>query len=405
MRNRILLAFLFAGILCLCMALAGCSSGRTLPEGGFDYRVQSSGVLLGYPIPRLGENSYLLTAEDDPSAFLYDARNDTYRALSVRTETVLCADGAGLSVRYAEHDGGKTYFSQSERVGGAVCTVFEGDYRGQAVAAYASKLLLCSETGYETVSGGFLSLCDIYQDRLLFLVHTGGQILLYSYEDDVCDLIFEAGDITDAWYAQSEDTVSIVFRADELWYIKEGKNEPYPAVIAFPPQAVPDVFDPLSSGIPEGCFYYPLRGSLYGMAGDNDSMWFVSLLTGVPIDVDMGGIFRFDRMSCSARSAVLPLSPDRQYVFLTDFDCLYRLCLYDGTLSIILNEAPTYENTCPISSCAAADGSHLLLSQASAEYTEFVAVITEGVFSEELPEERHEHEKIDLDFADTEEDE
>ena len=405
MRNRILWSFLFAGLLCLCMALAGCSSGRTLPEGGFDYRVQSSGVLLGYPIPRLGENSYLLTAEDEPSAFLYDARNDTYRALSVRTETILCADGAGLSVRYAEHDGGKTYFSQSERVGGAVCTVFEGDYRGQAVAAYASKLLLCSETGYETVSGGFLSLCDIYRDRLLFLVHTGGQILLYSYEDDACNLIFEAGDITEAWYAQSEDTVSIVFRADELWYIKEGENEPKPAVIAFPPQAFPDVYDPLFSGIPEGCFYYPLRGSLYGMAGDNDSMWFVSLLTGEPIDVDMGGIFRFDRMPASARSAVLPLSPDRQYVFLTDFDCLYRLCFADGTLSVILNEAPTYENTCPISSCTAADGSHLLLSQASAEYTEFVAVITEGVFSEELPEERHEHEKIDLDFADTEEDE
>ena len=70
----------------LLFLLSGCIfRTRTLPAGGFDYRV-SSGILLGYPIPREGDNPYVLSPKDEPVAFVYSEQSDSYRELPVDSD-------------------------------------------------------------------------------------------------------------------------------------------------------------------------------------------------------------------------------------------------------------------------------------------------------------------------------
>ena len=81
-----------------------------------------------------------------------------------------------------------------------------------------------------------------------------------------------------------------------------------------------------------------------------------------------------------------------------DIDFIYRLNLETGNLDLAYNEAPIFEGSCILSSMTAVTDEIVLLSQAANEYTEYVATITCAVFEEDIPEVRHEDEKIDLDY-------
>ena len=67
-------------------------------------------------------------------------------------------------------------------------------------------------------------------------------------------------------------------------------------------------------------------------------------------------------------------------------------------MELAYNEALIFEGSCVLSSMTVVTDEIILLSQASNEYTEFVPTITCAVFEEDIPEVRHEDEKIDLDY-------
>ena len=114
--------FLLCLCLCalVCVLLSGCGGKRTLPDAGFDYRVSSDGVLLGYPIPRHGANPYLLKSGDNGCAFVYDDAADTYINLPVSFETLVCGENKTISVPSTEYRGRKIYFSACKMSAGYV---------------------------------------------------------------------------------------------------------------------------------------------------------------------------------------------------------------------------------------------------------------------------------------------
>ena len=111
--------------------------------------------------------------------------------------------------------------------------------------------------------------------------------------------------------------------------------------------------------------------------------------------MDMGGLYRFPQ---NTDADTLTVSPDGRFVYFYDIDFIYRLNLETADLELAYNEALIFEGSCVLSSMTVVTDEIILLSQASNEYTEFVPTITCAVFEEDIPEVRHEGEKIDLDY-------
>ena len=141
-----------------------------------------------------------------------------------------------------------------------------------------------------------------------------------------------------------------------------------------------------------------IRGTAAVLYGNDASSFFADIRTGERIEMDMGGLYRFPVDGRETES--LPLSPDGIFVYLYDVYYIYRMNLQSGTLDITDNEAPMVGNSCILHSVTPVTDEIVLLSQAAAEYNEYAAGITCAVFEKDLPEVRHEDEKIDLDTPD-----
>jgi hypothetical protein len=111
--------------------------------------------------------------------------------------------------------------------------------------------------------------------------------------------------------------------------------------------------------------------------------------------MDMGGLYRFPK---NTDTDTLTVSPDGRFVYFYDIDYIYRLDLETGNLDIACNEALIFEGSCILSSMTVVTDEIILLSQAENEYTEYVPTVTVAVFEENIPDVRHEDEKIDLDY-------
>ena len=155
--------------------LCACGDNLMLPRGGYDYRMSSAvdGAILGYPIPRIGENPYCyalpLTKDIPPAAFSYDDDRMEYHPIPVQNLT-LTLSGETLSVPYVMTEEGRTFFaSASDTV-----TVYQGDLGDMAVVLSGDTLYLADDTTVLPIS-----------DRVstVWSVHTEKRCLLYSDTD------------------------------------------------------------------------------------------------------------------------------------------------------------------------------------------------------------------------------
>ena len=379
--HSILLLFLS----CLSV-LCGCQSDPILPTGGYDYRTVSSGdVFLGYPIPRIGQNPYCFSLPlqgEAPAVFSFDADTGEYVILG-KELCPLALPNAEISVPCAVTEDSRTFFeahAHAENI-----TVYEGDIDGMAVVlSHEDNILyLADETEARPIAEHVLCILDVneQEDCLLFL-NDGG--ILYEFcGGDITQI--SDGTVRDAWYVTA-GTRAVVFRLQT----SDGTAAvPYYAEDGDAP--VPCVLPPKEDGADAAVY---VRGTSFLLQGSDDSAYFYDLRTGKRAEMDMGGLYRFPK---DTDTAALTLSPDGRYVYLYDIDYIYRLDLTTADLALAANEAPIFEGSCVLSSMTAVTESTVILSQGSNEYTEFVPTITVAVFENDIPDTRHDDDKIDLD--------
>ncbi len=388
----VLLCWLLLFLPCL---LCGCDDNLLLPTGGYDYRMSSvDGAILGYPIPRTGPNPYcyhLPLTKDQPSAFAYDSEKMEYFPL----ETALCTitlPHAVLSVPCVQMNEHLTFFASSADE--QQITVYQGDIGGKAVVlSHADGILyLADESGAAPIADDVLGVWQVYTEKNCLLFFDQNSIL-YEYRDSLDNSgitqISDGGRVDWAWYAYGCDRHTVVFRqrfpdsTDDVWYYAEDGEKPVPCVI--PPQQ-----DTAESAV-------LIRGTASILQGTNDSAYVYDIRSGQKLDMDMGGLYRFP-LHPEQDTEGLTLSPDGRFVYFYDIDFIYRLNLESGNLDLAYNEAPIFEGSCILSSMTPVTDEIVLLSQAANEYTEYVPTITCAVFEEDIPEVRHEDEKIDLDY-------
>lgn len=386
--NQAKIAALLCGLLMMLSCLfCSCGDNLLLPTGGYDYRMSSvDGAILGYPIPKRGNNTfcYPLSSADglQPPAFSYDTERMEYHPVPVHMLTVTLRD-ATLSLPYVVTAEGRTFFaSASDGV-----TVCQGDIGDMAVILSDGILYLADGQTTTPIADGV---------RQVYRVHTGMRCLLYADTDGILyeyrdndgenTSVCLSGDLSvcEAWYVYGADKHTVVFKSDgaqdDAWYYTEDNSAPKPAVI---PSSKPS----------ESMIFVRETASI--LMGSNDSAYFRDIRTGNVLDMDMGGLYRFPQ---DTDVDSLTVSPDGRFVYLYDIDFIYRLNLESGNLDLAYNEAPVFEGSCILSSMTPVTDEIVLLSQAANEYTEFVPTITCAVFEEDIPEVRHEDEKIDLDY-------
>ncbi|MBE6658905.1 MAG: hypothetical protein E7604_10760 [Ruminococcaceae bacterium] len=384
-------AVLLCGLLLLLpVLLCGCGEPALLPTGGYDYRMSSEGgAILGYPIPRKGTNPYcysLPPTDAAPAAFVFDADKMEYAPLPT-ANIDLPLPGQTLSVPCAVTEDGCTFFASADDT----VTVYQGDLDGKAVVLRDGTLYLSDSTAAHTIADHVRAVWDIDPNscRILFSGDDGG---LYEYcgdgeEAGICLLSGEMT-VTDAWYVCGADLHTVVFREQPstpdgiaTWYYTEDSGAPIPAC---PPETALD-----------SAHTVHVRGTACVLTGDDDSAYFYDIRSGGILDMDMGGLYRFPQ---NTDTAALTVSPDGRFVYFYDIDFIYRLNLESGNLDLAYNEAPVFEGSCILSSMTPVTDEIVLLSQAANEYTEYVPTMTCAVFDEDIPEVRHEDDKIDLDY-------
>ena len=375
--------------------LCSCGDNLLLPTGGYDYRMSSvDGAILGYPIPRTGTNPYcyhLPLTKEQPSAFAYDSEKMEYFPL----ETALCTISlphAEISVPSTKIGEYRTFFASSADE--QQITVYQGDIGGKAVVlSHADGILyLADESGAAPIAEDVRGVWQVYTERgcLLFFDKDG---ILYEYTDGPDNggitQISDDGRVDLAWYAYGCDRHTVVFRqrshngTDDVWYYAEDNGNPVPCVI------------PQKGSESESAVL--IRGTTCILQGTNDSAYVYDIRSGQKLDMDMGGLYRFP-LHPEQDTETLTLSPDGRFVYFYDIDFIYRLNLESGNLDLAYNEAPIFEGSCILSSMTPVTDEIVLLSQAANEFTEYVPTITCAVFEEDIPEVRHEDEKIDLDY-------
>ncbi len=378
-------------ILLLQMLLCGCGDSLLLPTGGYDYRMSSAdGAILGYPISRKGSNDYCyslpLSQTSPPTAFTYNAERMEYSPIQVHTVT-LALPGGFLTVPCVVTDEGYSFFaSASDTV-----TVYQGDIGDKAVVLTDGILYLADSQNAKPIADGVLNVWSVHTEQHC-LLYSDTDGVLYEYRDDegenesIC--ISADAPVTEAWYVYGADVHTVVFksmsRTSDAWYYTEDGCAAIPAVM--PSTDPTDETD-------ESVIF--VRDTACVLSGRNESAYFYDIRTGNILDMDMGGLYRFPQ---NTDVDTLTVSPDGRFIYLYDIDFIYRLNLETGTLDLAYNEAPIFEGSCILSSMTPVTDEIILLSQAANEYTEFVPTITFAVFEEDIPEVRHEDEKIDLDY-------
>ena len=382
--------FCAAFVLLSCL-LCGCTKTQSylLPTGGYDYRMTAvDGAILGYPIPRKGSNSYTVSlplTDALPPAFAYDAGIMEYLPL----ETVLYPLALGqntVAVPAAVIDDGMTFFaslSPTEHI-----TVCEGDIDGMAVVLDTEEriLYLADSTHAAPIAEHVVQVLQVYtqKDRILFS-DDNGVLFEYRHNHGTVQLSVGGG-ASDAWYAYGTDHPAVVFVQTSpdtglpVRYYTEDGGAPIPTA-------------PLTADAGETLVY--VRGTTCALIGNSDTAYFYDIRTGDKLDMDMGGLYRFPQ---NTDTVSLPLSPDGHFVYFDDINYIYRLNLTTADLALAYNEALIFEGACVLSSMTAVTDEIVLLSQGSNEYTEFVPTVTCAVFEEDIPEVRHEHDRIDLDY-------
>lgn len=366
--------------------LVGCGDDPLLvPDGGYDYRV-SGDYILGYPIPLVEDNPMCISVSAEhntlPPAFTYrEAQMQYYRVQTAETSLTLPGGGT-LSVPSVGNGDDRVFFEAVSADG--IC-VFEGAFSGYAVAAdgNGNTLFLSDETEClvltETLGACHAVLTE--KNRVLYTEENGD---LYEYRGSGKTVCLVSGEtVTDAWYAKGTESLTVVYETvSGNWYTKIGTDAARECVL------------PENTALEQkwGCVF--LRDTVFALAGTDDRCYFYDLRTGEPIDMDMGGLYRFKENGYAVDA--LTVSPDGIFVYLYDVDFIYRMNLQSGTLDLAYNEAPMFENTCIINSMTAVTDEIVILSQEAAEHTEFSATITIAVFEEDIPELRHEDERIDM---------
>lgn len=391
-KQTIIAVLLLGALLMLSCLLCGCGDNLLLPTGGYDYRMSAAvdGAILGYPIPRKGTNSFCyslpLSKTPTPVAFSYDADRMEYSPVQVHTVT-LHLPGETVTVPCVNTDEGHTFFaSASDTV-----TVYQGDIGDMAVVLTGGVLYLADEQTVLPIAEGVQKVWSVHTElRCLLYSDTAG--VLYEYRDNdgenesVC--ISPGAPVTEAWYVYGTDAHTVVFKGmsdrQATWYYTEDGVAAIPAVI---PSAE-------SSSESDRSVIF-VRDTACVLTGRNESAYFYDIRSGRMLDMDMGGLYRFPR---DTDVDTLTVSSDGRFVYLYDIDFIYRLNLETGDLDLTYNEAPIFEGSCILSSMTPVTDEIVLLSQAANEYTEYVPTITCAVFEEDIPEVRHEDDKIDLDY-------
>ncbi len=381
-----LLLLLFTG--CGCTGCAWFDDPLLLPDGGCDYTL-SEGCLLGYPIPLVGDNPMRITAKADdtpPPAFIYnDEYMQYFRAESTYVPLML-PDASTVEVPAVVDENGAviTYFSAA-LPGDAI--LFEGMLDGGAVLLYASALYQCKETTVHLIGADIGTCFGISPDgSALLFTHADGTLVHYDAETHEYTYLADK-DVTDAWFVRDpgrdgEDAAwAIVFCHKGVWHYMDDVNG---HLLCVPPN---------DSNAGDGTQSVYIRGTDYVLWGDNASCFFADVVTGISHEMDMGGLYKF---RASGIADTIPLSDDGIFVYFYDVDFIYRLNLRTGALDLAYNEAPMFENTCIINSLTPVTDEIILLSQKAAEHTEFVATITVAVFEEDIPDLRHEDDRIDM---------
>ena len=378
-------------VLCLFLLLSctlcGCERKLLIPTGGYDYRMSSAvnGAILGYPIPRKGKNTYCyplpLTKNGTPTAFSYDDERMEYSTMPVYTVKIALPEET-ISVPCVVTEEGRTFFA---------CTsdtsyVSQGDIGDMAVVLSEGILYLADDTEVIPIAENVLTVWRVHTERrCLLFSDTDG--ILYEYRDDegenavVC--ISADQPVSEAWYVYGSDKHTIVYKAVTAdcaeWYCTEDGSTPTSATLP---------------SLESGDSMVFVRETACVFAGTDSSCYFYDIRTGNVLDMDMGGLYRFPK---NTDVDTMTVSPDGRFVYVYDIDYIYRLNLETGDLDWTYNEALIFEGSCVLSSMTAVTDEIILLSQAENEFTEYVPTVTVAVFEENIPEVRHEDDKIDLD--------
>ncbi len=379
-----IIAARFCVLLLLFSCLLGaCGDNLLLPKGGCDYRMSSAvdGAILGYPIPTVGSNPYCyalpLSQGTSPVAFSYNAEQMEYQPMPVHNVT-LTLPAVAVAVPCVMTEEGRTFFAAASET----VTVYQGDVGDMAVVLLGNTLYLADDTTVLPIADRVSTVWSVHTERRC-LLYSDADGVLYEYRDDegenesVC--LSENRSVTEAWYVYGTDAHTVVYKTD-AWYYTEDGSAPMPAVLPPAEQGKSTIF---------------VRDTACVLTGDNHSAYFYDIRTGTMLDMDMGGLYRFPK---NTDVDTLTVSPDGRFVYLYDIDFIYRLELETGNLDLAYNEALIFEGSCVLSSMTPVTDEIILLSQAANEYTEFVPTITCAVFEEDIPEVRHEDEKIDLDY-------
>lgn len=378
-------------VLCLLILLScllcGCENKLLVPTGGYDYRMTSAvdGAILGYPIPRKGSNPYRYTLplaqKGMPTAFFYDADQMEYHPMAIHT-VAIALPLETLSVPCVVTEEGRTFFAcASDNT-----EVAQGDIGDMAVVLSGGILYFADDAEVLPIAENVRTVWRVHTERRC-LLFSGTDGVLYEYRDDEGEnavVRISADDpVAEAWYVYGSDLHTIVYKTltsdGAVWYCTEDGAPPVPAIL---PSLEP------------GASLVFVRDTACVFAGADDCSYFYDIRSGNVIDMDMGGLYRFPK---NTDVDTLTVSPDGRFVYVYDIDFIYRLDLETGDLDLAYNEALIFEGSCVLSSMTVVTDEIILLSQAENEYTEFVPTITVAVFEENIPEVRHEDEKIDLD--------
>lgn len=352
-------AFLCFSVLLL-LSFVSCEKTVYLPTGGYDYTL-CDGVLLGYPIPRRGEQ-FVLSKDTSPKAFVPTQKDGRYTYPSCEIGYLSLWDD--MSVPYAAHGGARVWFRYEDDD----LTVFQGSVDGCAVVYAEEHLMLCGDGEIRTIAEHCDAVLDCHENRILF--SDDGRLCEYRGGKTQC--LYDDAPVSDAWYVIGDADDTLLFCREDGLVFSGTENGPFsPCMLQTPaPDEKMTIF----------------RGTAYALCGTDGDAYFYHLLTGEPVELNMGGLFRFPDKAVSIKEQ--PLSPDGVFAYFYDINYVYRIAFADGTSETAENNALIYENRCVLSSLTAVTDEMLLLSQAGNEMTEYNAVITPAAFAEDVPEER-----------------
>ncbi len=383
-----LFLLLFTG--CGCTGCTFFDDPLLIPDGGYDYTL-SEGCLLGYPIPLVGDNPMQISLQspDDPlpPAFTYNGEYMQYFRAAVARVPLTMPDGSTAEAPAAvdAHGAVITYFSAALPVD---AVLYEGMLDGGAVIQCDGALYQCKGTTVHLICadvGAFFGISP--NSRALLFTYADGTLVHYNAETHENTYLADR-DVTDAWFVRDPGrdgaaaSEAILFCHKGVWHYTD---DAIGHTLCVPPN---------DGNAGTGTQTVYIRGTDYVLWGDNASCYFADAVTGSSHDMDMGGLYKFRGTGVAE---TLPLSPDGIFVYFYDVDFIYRLNLRTGTLDLAYNEAPMFENTCIINSLVAVTDEIVVLSQKAAEHTEFVATVTIAVFEEDIPDIRHEDDRIDMD--------